>query len=637
MLKKTFFTVDLAGECYFSMPEEYTMNNFTRVILLLLLLLLHLKIALVKTENGTQIPYSSVGENRYDLAIRQSHTKNVTSVRPNHDGASLLQPEMNDERCFKINIWFVWDNQSQSCHCGSDLYGAVLCDTDTKELAVLDTYCLTSQGKEFSVAGSCFFNPGNFTHSGIYGMMYHSAPTDCGSLNRQGTLCGQCLDGYTVPAYSYDLKCIRCDSQLENWGLYIVFAFLPLTVFIVITLVFRINVLSPELNMFVLSAQLISAPICVKFVLRYLSQRHSPILIPTKVFLTLYGIWNLDFLRFNILPDICVNEIPLHILMLDYLVAIYPMLLIATAYIIIQLHDSGFRPLRYMWKPFHRLFARFRRQWGIQTTLMDAFVTFFFLSTTKLFSVSFSLLNFALLYKSDGKRYSLNLFFDPNIKYFSTEHLPYALLALGILIVFIVFPTSLLFCYHCKVYQKCLTKCHIRGPTLDEFVDTFQKYYKDGSNGSWDCRWFAGFVILIKSSAYLVYAVTELNNNIVFIIFLLLAIIGVVVVVIVEPYKEKYSMFNTILAIFFLWVALLAVFVSKECLYIVLQVALSDHYISSVVVALIPLVYIIGVAVYHCIRRFRGQKEDDITSSLPDRLLHSDQYRDNSLSFIAAS
>ena len=97
--------------------------------------------------------------------------------------------------------------------------------------------------------------------------------------------------------------------------------------------------------------------------------------------------------------------------------------------------------------------------------------------------MSFSLLNYTLLYKSDGKPHSLNVYYDPNIKYFSREHLPYALLALGILIVFIVFPTSLLLCYHCKVYQKCLTKCHIRGPTLDEFVDTFQKYYKDGSNG----------------------------------------------------------------------------------------------------------------------------------------------------------
>ena len=59
-------------------------------------------------------------------------------------------------------------------------------------------------------------------------------------------------------AYSYEFKCIRCDSELENWGLYIVFAFLPLTVFIVIILVFRINVTSPKLYMYVYAAQTLS-------------------------------------------------------------------------------------------------------------------------------------------------------------------------------------------------------------------------------------------------------------------------------------------------------------------------------------------------------------------------------------------
>ena len=35
------------------------------------------------------------------------------------------------------------------------------------------------------------------------------------------------------------------------------------------------------------------------------------------------------------LPDVCINDIPLHILVLDYLIAIYPMLLIAVAYTIV--------------------------------------------------------------------------------------------------------------------------------------------------------------------------------------------------------------------------------------------------------------------------------------------------------------
>ena len=548
-----------------------------------------------------------------------------------------LSVSNNDQVCAETNVWFVWDEQTQSCRCGSDLHGVVLCDTDTNLLLVFGTSCLTlehtSQGEVLPVVGSCIFKVGNSTPSTTFDKRYHHAPTPCTSLKRQGTLCGQCQDGYTVSAYSYDLKCIRCDSQLENWGIYIVFAFLPLTVFIAITLVFRINALSPELNVFVLAAQLLSSPVFVKIILPYFIRGKYPkfVMVLSKILLILYGIWNLDFLRYGVLPDVCINAIPLHILMLDYLIAIYPMLLIATAYTLLELHDSGFRPLMYLWKPFHPFFAQFRRHWGIQTTLMDAFVTFFFLSTTKLLSVSFSLLESTVLYSSDGKPHSLRLFYDPSVKYFGKEHMPYALLAIGILVVFIAFPTSLLLCYQCKAYKKCLTKCRIRRPIMDKFVSTFHKYYKDGSNGTRDCRWFAGLFILLKISAYLIYTVAQSLNSLYFYL-LLVTIIGAVVVVIMEPYKEEYSVFNVMCANLFLWYTLFSTLFAKR-LYNFLESELSDHSVCVFILAVAPLVYITGMAVYWKLKGKRGRK-DSITSSLPDRLVHSDLYRD-STGFIA--
>ena len=459
-----------------------------------------------------------------------------------------LTSSFNDKVCLERNIWFVWDSKTTSCECGDDVSGVVHCETATEELSVLDCHCLTldytAQGQPLPVAGNCIFNCDNDTHVDL---MYHNAPTDCASLNRQGTLCGQCMDGYAVPAYSYDLKCIKCNRELQNWGHYILFAFVPLTIFIVIILVCRINVLSPKLNMFVVFAQVISTPICLRIILYILSQTKSKsVSISIKTILTLYGIWNLDFFRGDILPEVCINAIPLHILVLDYLVAVYPMLLMAVAYTVVQLHDSGFRPLLYMWKPFHQYFVRFRRQWGIQTTIMDAFVTFFFLSTTKLFSVSFDLLIGTRLYTRDGKVYSWQLYYDPSIKYFGTQHLPYALLAIGILTVFIIFPTSLLLCYQCKHYQKCLRKCLIEGTLLQEFINAFHKYYKDGSKGTWDCRWFAAFFILLKCFAHVLYALSI--SLISYIFVMLLCLLGVIVIVIVEPYKEEYKIFNVISA-----------------------------------------------------------------------------------------
>ena len=551
------------------------------------------------------------------------------------NGATHLQSYVNEQACSETNGWFVWNNKTRSCDCGDNLNGMVQCNAATKGLSVLDCHCLTvhhtTQGTQLALAGSCIFNCVN-----LKSFVYDSAPTDCASLNRQGTLCGQCLDGYTVPAYSYEFKCIRCDSELENWGLYIVFAFVPLTVFIVIILVFRINVLSPNFNMFVFAAQSVSISIFVRIILFSLSQRDENFMrVPTTLILTAYWIWNLDFCRVNVLPDVCINVIALHILVLDYLVAIYPMLLMAVAYTIVELYGFGFRPLLYMWKPFHYFFARFRRQWGIQTTIIDAFVTFFFLSTTKLLSVSCDLLLSTQLFTSDGKLYSWNLYYDSSIEYFGREHLPYVLLAIGILTVFIAFPTSLLLFYQCKLFCICLRKCQIKGTILDKCVHIFQKYYKDGSNGTWDCRWFAGFFIIIKSLAYFAYSVSLNVTSFIFIV--ILCISAAAIIVIVEPYKEEYKQFNVISANLFLWEALLFTSVIyKNDTYFV-QSGLDDHYISAAIFSLVPLVYIIVVIIHHLIRRFRGEKGgDELTSSLPHRLLHSDQYRD-SFGYIAAS
>ena len=611
------------------------------------LLLLHVSLsslpASVETQTAPEFGISADGESVNEESTQMFGKEKETRVIETKPvlGEGTEQPKNrglihsntksgNQEAC--NNLWFIWENGS--CHCGNELHGVVKCDPDTKEIGVLDCNCLTIEytpnSPPIPVAGGCIVNCANSSYVKGSDKIYHSAPSDCASLNRQGTLCGQCLDGYTVPAYSYEFKCIRCDSQLENWGLYVVFAFLPLTVFIVIILVFRINVLSPKIYMYVFAAQIVTTPALVKVILYYLSLNNSPPLftIPVATVLSIYGIFNLDFLRVNVLPDVCINAIPLHILVLDYLIAIYPMLLMAVAYTIVELYGFGFRPLRYMWKPFHYFFARFRRHWGIENTIMDAFVTFFFLSTTKLLSVSCDLLISTKVYTSDGKLYSRNLFYDPSIKYFGEEHMPYALMALSILTLFIGFPTSLLLFYQCKAFRKCLSKLQIRGNVVETFVNSFQKYYKDGSNGTWDVRWFAGFFILFKCFCYFVYSISL--NDVSFAFLTVSGIIGATVVVLVEPYKEEYSVFNVISGNLFLWQALTSAFMSRESLSSIDSPQLKDHFICVFVLWLVPLVYyIVAIPLHPLISKVRQrlQKSDSLTSSLPHRLLHSDEYR----------
>ena len=529
------------------------------------------------------------------------------------------------------------------CECGRDWNGIVQCDPETKELSVLDCYCITSTADEIAVVGRCIFNCINLTHNKV-DILYHGAPSDCLSLNREGALCGKCRDGFVLPAYSYKLACMKCNSDQQNWWLYVTYAFIPLSFFIITIFVLRINVVAPKLYIFVLATQSITTPTILRIFMAEITPPHNiPNGVPKltrfaiSLLSTVYGIWNLDFFRV-VLPDVCLNINPLPTLALDYLIAIYPMLLMGVAYILVELHGCGFRPILCMWRPFHRFFVRFQRHWGIQTSIMDAFVTFFVLSTTKLFSVSYDLLIGTWVYTPE-KYLGLYLYYDPSIKLFGAHHLLYALTALAVLTVFIIFPLCLLLCYQCEAFQKCLTKCHLKGRTLDEFVNTFQQYYKDGSNGTFDCRWFAGFHIIIKTAAFMTG--TFFINGIAYVLLTCANIIGAAVILMVHPYKNEYDVFNTLNTILLLWQALFYISMLKEVHSKIMAVTSYTNFIPTVVLGLVPLLYIIGVVFHHffkrsiCSRVKVAQTTVQI-SSLPDRLLHSDQYRD-SFGFIAAS
>ena len=54
---------------------------------------------------------------------------------------------------------------------------------------------------------------------------------------------------------------------------------------------------------------------------------------------------------------------------------------------------------------------------------MDAFVTFFILSATKILSVSYDLLIPTELYGANGDFLGLRLYYDPNVEYFKHEKL----------------------------------------------------------------------------------------------------------------------------------------------------------------------------------------------------------------------
>ena len=86
-------------------------------------------------------------------------------------------------------------------------------------------------------------------------------------------------------------------------------------------------------------------------------------------------------------------------------------------------------------------FARFRRRWDPKGLVINAFATFLLLSYSKLLTVSYSLLDSSTLHNNTGETVGPTvLFFDASIEYFSRQHLPFAVLAISVLLVFVLFP-----------------------------------------------------------------------------------------------------------------------------------------------------------------------------------------------------
>ena len=78
----------------------------------------------------------------------------------------------------------------------------------------------------------------------------------------------------------------------------------------------------------------------------------------------------------------------LQVIALDYVIAVYPLLLTVLSYLLVTFYDCNVKIIVWLWKPFVPLFIRFRRQWNIRSSLVDAFATFLLLSYVKILSVS---------------------------------------------------------------------------------------------------------------------------------------------------------------------------------------------------------------------------------------------------------
>ena len=257
-----------------------------------------------------------------------------------------------------------------------------------------------------------------------------------------------------------------------------------------------------------------------------------------KMLLAFYGVWNLDFFRSY--TNICLQTDFLATLSLDLIIAFYPIILVLITSVIINSNIKLPIPFK---RQIHTLFTLLQKKQKGKTSTIDVFTTFLLLSNVKLLGACFSLLipvQILQFTTPTNISYSTRLYYDATVHYFGTHHLPYAVIAIGALLVFEVLPILILVLYSFSYFQKCLNTffSHRWQIFLRTYLDNFQGCFKDGTSHSGkDYRWLSSLPFVARLLFHLIYF-TTLNS-----LFLpyssMLMIVLLIVIIATQPFKSQ--------------------------------------------------------------------------------------------------
>ena len=562
------------------------------------------------------------------------------------NGASASTPPANSARhatekttpteTTACPVGFFYENDC--CRCGQNPSDIIKCDGTN--LLALDCICVTFDNLTRTVsAGACIFNCGAKRKNELYHIIEKAAEKVekfCTLRGRTGTLCGECLPNHYPSAYSFNMSCITCPHAHWNWGRYIMAAYLPLTLFSFFILFFKIRATNGQMTVILTFCQSCSIPVLARLT------SESP---GFKVVLSLNGIWNLDFFR-PFYSDLCLGIGILPILALDYAIAVYPLLLMMISYLLIAMYDKNYRVINILWRPFRILFSLFRRNWDIRTSVVDAYATFILLANVKFLSVSLDFLIPIRVYRVYANTYNhtLGLYYSADIEYFGREHLPYGILAIVVLCVFVILPIAILALYPFAFFQKFLSLFPVRWYILHTFVDSFQGCYKDGTEpGTRDYRWFSVMYFLCRILFLVIYSVTL--NALAFAFIAVLTSLLAIAIVILKPFKkDQHNLVNAAFVQLFACVCICCVSVSLSMLR---MHRVADNFVFVLyAVALIPYFYACSLLAYrlfkkrsslaYAVSKIRAKRRRGYVElpedQLSHRILHPEQYPKNNLS-----
>ena len=472
----------------------------------------------------------------------------LNQITHSTSGDQLLQSQ---NVCFP---GLFYSAQYNTCDClNATRFGeGIVCQTNEGTLREL-FFCVTSDSKnpEQVVGGTCPYQlRENLTLPTFKPSQEEMNDMFCGQFNRNCTLCGKCAENYSLVINSYDYQCTP-SSRCSSWNvvLYLISSLGPITAFYVLIFILQVNVAASYMFPFVLYAQTVTLYILhiqTGLLLAFKSLTVAEIF--TKILISSYSIWILDVLTL-FMPPICISNGIDNVLAISfqYLIALYPLLMIMVSYFLVELYDRNFRVVVWMFFPIKKCLSSFHVKVDLISSLLTTFATFFFLSFSRMTITSLMLLSYTDLFAPNGTLARRVFLYDATMDYFGHEHLPYAMLAIIVAVFFILLPLLLVLLYPTKTFQKILRLlCQFqRIQMLTAFMEVYQGHFKDGTDGSRDYRYFAGGQLLMRLVSFVAFFQTQQYIGLSFLVLLIISVGWSLIILLFTPYKSHaYNRFE---------------------------------------------------------------------------------------------
>jgi hypothetical protein len=225
---------------------------------------------------------------------------------------------------------------------------------------------------------------------------------------------------------------------------------------------------------------------------------------PLRIFLdlsiTLSQFWSLEFFKV-IIPPFCVSDklTGIHVALLDFIPAIYSLVLVIISCVLIELHARNYRFVGTLFKPFKIILSKANITTVTSNAVIQAFASLIFLSNTAVLFVMSRITDTTSVQKTNGMFQKRVVYIDPSIEWPSHKAFLYLLIATAVVITVSVIPSILLCMYPTRVYSYLSRSLSARKRlAITAFAEALHSCFKDGLNGTRDYRALAGAPLLLS-------------------------------------------------------------------------------------------------------------------------------------------